>query len=433
MNLAVIGTGYVGLVAAVCLADSGNRIIGVDSDTQRVAELAAGRLYLYEPGLQELLDRNLRARRLEFTQDLGSAVAHAEVLFIAVGTPSSTDGSADVSQVMAVAESIAAMAMDRKVVVIKSTVPVGTADRIEGLIRTRTPHDIHVVSNPEFLKEGTALHDFLRPDRVVLGAVNERAVQSVKELYVPFVRSGNPILVMDRRSAEMTKYAANLMLAARISLVNEIANLCERVGADVEHVRRGIGTDNRIGPAFLFAGLGYGGSCFPKDLRALIAAGRSQESRLSLAEAVDLVNQGQRQRFLGKIDRHFGGDLKGRRVAIWGLAFKPGTDDIREAPSITIIQGLLERGALVTAHDPQANETARAVLGGAVKFTEEMYEGLQGAEALILITEWPCFRQPDLALIRRTMKSPVIFDGRNICDPAQVRGLGFKYYGIGRP
>lgn len=433
MRIAVVGTGYVGLVAAACLADSGNQVVGVDSDTQKVARLQQGCSPIYEPGLEELLERNMREGRLQFTTDLAPAVRESEIIFIAVGTPSHPDSSVDLSQVFAAAEEIARSMNGPKIIALKSTVPVGTAERVRDLIARHTRYEFYVVSNPEFLKEGAALNDFLKPDRVVIGTDSAKAAEVMRELYAPFVRTEKPIIVMDNRSAEMTKYAANLMLAAKISLMNELANVCELLGADIEQVRRGVGADSRIGYAFIFPGVGYGGSCFPKDIQALIHMGHEQEFPLRIAEAVEAVNREQRLRFFEKIYKHFQGDLRGRRLTVWGLAFKPGTDDMREAPSITIIEKLLEHGAIVTAHDPKANGTARTIFGDRISYADDHYASLCGAEALILVTEWNEFRNPDFERVKREMKSSVIFDGRNIYNPEKLRKLGFTYYGVGRP
>ncbi|MCS7197416.1 MAG: UDP-glucose/GDP-mannose dehydrogenase family protein [Candidatus Bipolaricaulota bacterium] len=433
MRITVLGTGYVGLVVAACLADSGNDVIGVDNDIDKVAQLQSGHSPIYEPGLEELLERNIREGRLRFTTDLSEAVRRSEIIFIAVGTPSNPDGSVDLSQVFAVAEGIAHAMNGPKIIVIKSTVPVGTAEQVQQIIARSTPYQFDIVSNPEFLKEGAALNDFLKPDRIIIGTSSSKAAEVMKELYAPFVRTEKPIILMDNRSAEMTKYASNLMLATKISVMNELANLCERVGADIEQVRKGVGADSRIGYAFIFPGVGYGGSCFPKDIKALIHLGRQLECPLHIAEAVEAVNHEQRLRFLEKIYKHFRRDLHGRRITVWGLAFKPGTDDMREAPSITIIQHLLSQGATITAHDPKANGTARAIFGDQISYAEDLYASLQGAEALVLITEWNEFRNPDFERMKQVMHSPVIFDGRNIYNPVKLRQLGFTYYGVGRP
>lgn len=371
MYLTVIGTGYVGLVAAACFADSGNNVIGVDNDAQKIAQLQQGYAPIYEPGLEELLERNMREGRLRFTTDLAGAVRDSEIIFIAVGTPSNSDGSVDLSQVFTVAEEIARAMNSSKIVVLKRIVPVGTAERVQELVARHTHYEFEVVSNPEFLKEGAALNDFLKPDRVIIGTSSLKAAEVMKELYAPFVRTEKPIIVMDNRSAEMTKYASNLMLAAKISLMNELANLCEHVGADIEQVRKGVGADSRIGYAFLFPGVGYGGSCLPKDVKALIRMGQDHGHSLRIAAAVDIVNEEQRLRFFKKIYDHFQGQLEGRRITIWGLTFKPGTDDLREAPSLTIIEKLLEHGACVVAHDPKANSKARALFGDKIEYADD--------------------------------------------------------------
>ncbi|MEM4283844.1 MAG: UDP-glucose/GDP-mannose dehydrogenase family protein [Candidatus Caldarchaeum sp.] len=433
MYLAVVGTGYVGLVAAACFADSGNHVIGVDSDPQKIAQLKQGYSPIYEPGLEELLERNMKEGRLHFTTDLAQAVQDSEILFIAVGTPSNSNGSVDLSQVFAVAEEIARTMNGPKIIVLKSTVPVGTADQVRHLIAQHTRYEFEIVSNPEFLKEGAALNDFLKPDRVIIGTNSLKAAEVMKELYAPFVRTEKPIIVMDNRSAEMTKYAANLILATKISVMNELANLCEHVGADIEQVRKGVGADSRIGYAFIFPGVGYGGSCFPKDVKALIWVGQAHGYPLRIAAAVDLINNEQRLRFFQKIYNHFQGHLEGRRITIWGLTFKPGTDDMREAPSITIIEKLLEHGASVIAHDPKANSKAHALFGDRIEYSDDHYGSVQAAEALVVLTEWGEFRTPDFERIKREMKTPVIFDGRNIYNPEKLRKLGFTYYGVGRP
>jgi UDPglucose 6-dehydrogenase len=433
MYLAVVGTGYVGLVAAACFAESGNHVIGVDNDAHKIAQLQQGRSLIYEPGLEELLERNLREGRLQFTTDLAGAVRHSEIIFIAVGTPSHPDGSVDLSQVLTVAEEIARSMNGPKIIVIKSTVPVGTAERIQKAIARSTRYEFEIVSNPEFLKEGAALNDFLKPDRIIIGTSSPKAAEVMRELYAPFVRTEKPIIIMDNRSAEMTKYASNLMLAAKISLMNELANLCEHMGADIEQVRKGVGADSRIGYAFLFPGVGYGGSCLPKDVKALVRMGQDHGYPLRIAAAVDTVNEEQRLRFFRKIHDHFQGRLKGRRIVIWGLTFKPGTDDMREAPSITIIEKLLEHGASVVAHDPKANSKARALFGDRIEYTDDHDGSVRAAEALVVLTEWGEFRTPDFERIKREMKTPVIFDGRNIYNPEKLRKMGFTYYGVGRP
>lgn len=432
MNIAVIGTGYVGLVAVACLADAGNNCIGVDIDEEKIRKLTAGRVPFYEPGLDELLLRNVREERLVFTTDIARAVKESEVVFIAVGTPENEDGSADLKHVLAVAEKIAAHANGEKVIVLKSTVPVGTNRRVRDLLRSKTAHPVRVVNNPEFLKEGTAVDDFQKPDRVVIGCEDERGAAIMGEIYAPFVRTGNPVLIMDPMSAEMTKYAANVMLASRISMMNELSQLCEKVGADVEMVRRGIGTDARIGSSFLFAGIGFGGSCFPKDISALRKTGEENGVAMRMTQAIEAVNARQKEVLFEKISGHYGGKLVGLKFAVWGLAFKPRTDDMREAPSIVIINRLLEAGAAVAAFDPAAMETARDIFGPRIRLCERAYEPLSGADALIIMTEWNEFRQPSFDRVKAALSRPVIFDGRNLYNAQHISALGFTYYSVGR-
>ncbi len=431
MHIAIIGTGYVGLVAGTCFADSGNDVVCVDIDARKIAQLQQGESPIYEPGLEELIRKNTRERRLSFTTDMASAVAQSQVVFIAVGTPEGESGEADLQYVLAAAEQIGRAMRQYTVVVDKSTVPVGTADKVREVISKVTEVEFDVVSNPEFLKEGAALDDFLKPDRVVIGAESERARKVMGQLYAPFVRTENPILYMDTRSAELTKYAANAMLATRISFMNDIAALCEKVGADVDFVRKGMGADKRIGYPFLFPGVGYGGSCFPKDVKALVAKGREQGLELDLLRSVERTNERQKKLLVHKAIKHFG-SLEGRSFAVWGLAFKPKTDDMREAPSIEVIEGLLAKGAKVSAHDPVAERTARRVFGDRIRYTNVPYEALEGADALFVVTEWNEFRHPDFDRMKALMKTPVIFDGRNIYDPSRMNELGFKYMGLGR-
>ncbi|MFE8605642.1 UDP-glucose/GDP-mannose dehydrogenase family protein [Archangium violaceum] len=431
MHIAIIGTGYVGLVAGTCFADSGNDVVCVDIDARKIAQLQQGEVPIYEPGLEELIRKNTRDRRLSFTTELAPAVAHAQVVFIAVGTPEGESGEADLQYVLSAAEQVGRAMRQYTVVVDKSTVPVGTADKVREVISRVTEVEFDVVSNPEFLKEGAALDDFFKPDRVVIGAESERARKVMGQLYAPFVRTEHPILYMDTRSAELTKYAANAMLATRISFMNDIAVLCERVGADVDFVRKGMGADKRIGYPFLFPGVGYGGSCFPKDVKALVAKGREQGLELDLLRAVERTNERQKKVLVQKALKHFG-SLEGRTFAVWGLAFKPKTDDMREAPSVEVIEGLLAKGAKVAAHDPVAERTARRVLGDRIRYTNVPYEALEGADALFVVTEWNEFRHPDFDRMKALMKSPVIFDGRNIYDPSRMRELGFTYMGLGR-
>ncbi len=431
MNLAVIGTGYVGLVAGTCFAESGNDVICVDIDGAKIALLKKGQVPIYEPGLEEMVRRNLAEQRLSFTTDLKAAVQKADVVFIAVGTPQEHDGNADIRQVLETAKAIAQVLDGTKIIVNKSTVPVGTADKVRDLLREMTSQPFAVVSNPEFLKEGAAVDDFMKPDRVVLGGDDARAIDCLKELYEPFVRTGNPILVMDTRSAEMSKYAANGMLATKISFINEVANLSEKLGADISEVRRAIGLDRRIGPHFIFPGVGYGGSCFPKDIRAMIAMGGA-EVEMHLLKAVEWVNERQKAILVEKVQRHFGADLAGLTFAVWGLSFKPRTDDMRDAPSISAIEALLKAGAKIQAFDPVASAEAKKRFGERIQYFQRNYEALKGAAGLLILTEWNEFRRPNFQRIKELLKNPVIFDGRNLYEPAELRNLGFTYYSIGR-
>jgi UDPglucose 6-dehydrogenase len=432
MRIAIIGTGYVGLVAGTCFADSGNDVTCVDIDERKIRALQSGEVPLYEPGLEELIRKNVRERRLSFTLNLAEAVGPAQVVFIAVGTPEGETGDADLQYVLAAAEQIGKALRHYTVVVDKSTVPVGTADKVREAIARVTKVEFDVVSNPEFLKEGAALDDFLKPDRVVIGTDSERARRLMGELYAPFVRTENPIFYMDTRSAELTKYAANAMLATRISFMNDMASLCEKVGADVDFVRKALGADRRIGYPFLFPGVGYGGSCFPKDVKALVATGREHGLELDLLRAVERTNERQKKLLVGKALKHFGGSLAGRTFGVWGLSFKPKTDDMREAPSIEVIEGLLGKGAQVVAHDPVADRPARRYFGERIRYASLPYEAVEGVDALFIVTEWNEFRHPDFDRMKALMKSPIIFDGRNIYDPARMRELGFTYQGIGR-
>jgi len=431
VNIGVVGSGYVGLVVGACLAETGNFVRCVDSDAAKVARLKRGEVPIYEPGLEELVLRNSAEERLSFTTDLDAAVAASEVVFIAVGTPQDEDGSADLKHVLEVARGIGRAMNGEKIIVNKSTVPVGTAARVREEVAALTPFPFSVVSNPEFLKEGTAVDDFLKPDRVVIGTEDPEVEAVMRRLYEPFVRTGKPILVMDPASAELTKYAANAMLASRISFMNEIANFCDRAGADVRHVRMGMGTDSRIGASFLFPGVGYGGSCFPKDVKALIRMGRDAGVPFHVVEAVDRTNEAQKQVLVPRVAAHLGG-LEGRVVAVWGLAFKPRTDDMREAPAIAIVEGLLAGGAAVRAYDPKAEEWAARVFAGRVTLCGRAYEAATGADALVVVTEWNEFREPDFDRLKAVMRRPALFDGRNIYDPETVRGMGFHYEGIGR-
>jgi UDPglucose 6-dehydrogenase len=432
MKISFIGTGYVGLVAGACFAENGNDVICVDKDPAKVRTLQRGRIPIYEPGLEELVRRNRAEKRLTFTTNLPRGVRASQIVFIAVGTPTGEDGSADLRHVMDVAREIARVMNGYKVIVDKSTVPVGTADKVREVIRKETSHPFSVVSNPEFLKQGAAIDDFMKPDRVVIGAEDPRSAEIMRELYAPFTRTGAPIMMMDCASAELCKYAANAMLATRISFMNEVANVCEVVGADVDSVRRAVASDRRIGPSFLFPGVGYGGSCFPKDVKAMLNFAANKSYDFQILKAVECVNERQKVRLLAKMKKHFG-TLKGKRIAVWGLAFKPKTDDMREAPAVPLIEALLESGATVTAYDPEAIRVARGIFGSAVQFADNGYAALSGADALAIVTEWNEFREPDYGRIRKLMRSPVIFDGRNIYNPEQIRGFGFTYYSIGRP
>jgi UDPglucose 6-dehydrogenase len=431
MQVSIFGSGYVGLVTGACLAEVGNHVLCVDVDEAKIALLNGGGVPIYEPGLEEMVARNRAAGRLEFTTDAAAGVAHGLFQFIAVGTPQDEDGSADLTHVLEVARGIARAMNGYKILVNKSTVPVGTAAKVRETVAALTAHPFAVVSNPEFLKEGTAVDDFLKPDRVVIGTDDPKVEAVMRVLYEPFVRTGKPILVMDPPSAELTKYAANAMLATRISFMNEIANYCDRVGADVRQVRLGMGTDSRIGPSFLFPGVGYGGSCFPKDVKALLRMGEEADLRLNVVEAVERTNEEQKAVLVPRVAAHLGG-LAGKTVAVWGLAFKPRTDDMREAPAIAVIEGLLAGGAAVRAYDPKAEEQARLVFGDRVTLCGRAYEAVTGADALVVVTEWNEFREPDFPKIRALMRHPAIFDGRNIYNPGVLRGLGFHYEGIGR-
>jgi UDPglucose 6-dehydrogenase len=432
MKVCVVGTGYVGLVAGTCFAECGNDVICVDVDERKLALLREGKSPIYEPGLEELLRRNQREGRLSFTDDLAEAVRKSLFCFIAVGTPERADGSADLSAVLAVADAIGRAMDGYRIVVDKSTVPVGTADRVREKIAAVTSHPFDVVSNPEFLKEGAAIEDFMKPDRVVIGSSSEKAIELMRELYAPFVRTENPIFVMDNRSAEMTKYAANALLATRISFMNEVANLCERVGADVNLVRRGVGSDRRIGQHFLFPGIGYGGSCFPKDVQAMIQTAEEYGLDSAMLRAVDAVNDRQKHVLVHKVKAHFGGDVRGRAFAVWGLSFKPRTDDMREAPSLTVVEGLLKAGAQVRVHDPEALAEARRYFGDRVRYCEINYDALEGADALLILTEWNEFRRPDFARMKKLLKQPLVFDGRNLYEPGEMAEIGFVYHSIGR-
>ncbi|MGE5400346.1 MAG: UDP-glucose dehydrogenase family protein [Ignavibacteriales bacterium] len=437
MNIAVIGTGYVGLVSGTCFAEMGNVVICMDNNLSKLNKLKKSEVTIYEPGLEVIFYRNIQQKRLLFTDDLHQAVMQAEIIFLCLPTPQGEDGSADLQYVLGVADEIGKILRqngdkDYKIVVDKSTVPVGTGDRVKAIIKEHGVSNFDVVSNPEFLREGFAVEDFMKPDRIVIGAESKMALEKMRVLYEPFVRQGNPILEMDIYSAEVTKYAANSYLAMRITYMNELANFCEKVGANVDMVRKGMGTDNRIGKRFLFSGIGYGGSCFPKDVNALIKTSCETGSSMSILEVVDKVNKEQKLVLVKKLLDHFNGNLRGRHFAVWGLAFKPNTDDMREAPSVVIIRRLLELGATITAYDPAAMKTADYYLNGSIKYSGSDYEALTGADALIILTEWNEFRNPDFELIRSKLKQPLIFDGRNIYEPEKLKKSGFSYYSIGR-
>jgi UDPglucose 6-dehydrogenase len=433
MQLAVVGTGYVGLVAGAGFADFGNDVACVDVDAGKIARLQRGEVPIYEPGLDALIAKNVKAGRLRFSTEVAEAIRNAEVVFIAVGTPSAADGSADLSAVFAVARTVGENMNGFKVVATKSTVPVGTADKIEEILKAHTTQPFGVASNPEFLKEGNAINDFMKPDRVVIGSNSAKARDVLRHLYAAFVRATDRIHVMDARSAELTKYAANALLATRISFMNDLAVLAEKLGADIELVRKGVGADPRIGPKFLFPGPGFGGSCFPKDISALLFTAGKVGHDLALVRATEEVNARQKKVLGAKVTAHFGGSLAGRKVAVWGLAFKPQTDDIRESPALTLLDDLLAAGATVFAHDPQAMPNVKAIYGDRVTFSEHMYSAVEGADALALVTEWHEYRTPDFHRLHRLMKTPALFDGRNMWVPDEVRELGFSYAAIGRP
>ncbi len=433
MNISVIGTGYVGLVVGACLAETGNSVCCADIDKKKIARLKKNEIPIYEPGLEALVERNQKEKRLSFTTVLPEAIGSADVIFIAVGTPPGEDGAADLKYVLQVAELIGRHMTKEVVVVTKSTVPVGSAAKVKAVVEKEAKFPFHVCSNPEFLKEGDAVEDFMRPDRVVLGVDSAHARKVMTDLYAPFVRTGKPVLLMDISSAEMTKYAANGMLATRISFMNEIANLCDKVGANVDFVRRGIGSDARIGQSFLFPGPGYGGSCFPKDVKALVKMGAESGVALDVLAAVESANERQKTVLLAKIRCALGEELAGRRVAVWGLAFKAGTDDMREAPALILIEALLDAGVTVCAHDPAALDHARGLLGNRIDYAETNYEALAGADALVVVTDWNEYRHPDFERVKRTLKQPVIVDGRNLYDVEKMRELGVRYHSIGRP
>ncbi len=433
MKVTVVGTGYVGLVIGACLAETGNDVICADLDARKIDGLRQNRLPIHEPGLEPLVVRNQRDGRLEFTTDVGAAIERSDVIFIAVGTPPDEDGSADLQHVLDVARAIGQHMNRSKVVVTKSTVPVGTAERVRAEIAKHTKANFHICANPEFLKEGAAVEDFMKPDRVVVGVDSAEAADIIGQLYAPFVRTGNPVIFMDLSSAEVTKYAANAMLAARISLMNQIAQLCEVVGADVTLVRKGVGTDRRIGPAFLFPGPGYGGSCFPKDVKALIRTGQDRGASLDILQAVETANERQKRVLFEKLARRLGDGLRGATVAVWGLAFKAETDDVRESPGLVLVEQLLAAGVRVRVHDPAALASARRQLGDRVTYAKSVYDAVDGANALAIVTEWLEYRNPDFDRIKRALTPPVIVDGRNLYDPQRMARLGFIYESIGRP
>lgn len=432
MKICVIGTGYVGLVVGTCLAEMGNDVICIDNDTKKLAKLRKGIIPIYEPGLEELIKVNVSEGRLTFSDDLNEAVKDSLICFIAVGTPQREDGSADLSAVYKVAENIAKSMNDYKIIVNKSTVPVGTAEKVSEIIKNNTSFEFDIVSNPEFLKQGAAVDDFLKPDRVIIGSDSKKATEIMQELYSPFLRTGNPVIIMDVKSAEMTKYAANSFLAVKISYINEIANICEKVGADIEMVRVGMCSDSRIGSRFLFPGLGYGGSCLPKDIKAMIKTAKDFCCEHRILEAINETNKEQRQIFIKKVLTRFGQDLSGKTFAIWGLSFKPKTNDMREAPSITIIETLLSHGAKVVAFDPKAMDTAKEIFGSKINYAKNAYDVLKNADGLLLLTEWNEFRRPDFDKIKSLLKTPVIIDGRNQYNEERLKSKGFEYICIGK-
>ena len=433
MRVTIVGSGYVGLVAGACLAETGNDVICADVDPRKIARLRANDVPIYEPGLEQLVARNQAEGRLRFSTDVGAAVEHGKVVFIAVGTPPGEDGSADLQHVLSVARTIGQHMNESKVVVTKSTVPVGTAEKVRAAIRSETRTPFQICSNPEFLKEGAAIEDFMKPDGVVLGVDSEEARELLGELYAPFVRTGNPVLFMDIPSAEITKYAANAMLATRISFMNQVAELCERLGADVGMVRKGIGSDRRIGSAFLFPGPGYGGSCFPKDVKALAHTAQELGIDLDLLRSVEAVNDRQKRVLLGKLTRRLGAGLDGRQIAVWGLSFKAETDDMRESPALPLIEGILRANGAVRAHDPKAIESAREIFGDRLYYARDPYDAVAGADALVIVTEWLLYRNPDFDRLKSLLARPLIIDGRNLFDPGRMARLGFEYDSIGRP
>ena len=432
MKITVVGTGYVGLVTGTCFSETGNKVTCVDIDKNKVDKLSAGQITIYEPGLEKIFLRNIKEGRLTFTTELESAIEGAEIIFLALPTPPGADGSADLKYVLGVADHLGKILKDYKVIVNKSTVPVGTADKVSAAIAKNYKGEFDVVSNPEFLREGVAVDDFMKPDRVVVGTRSERAKKLMSDLYAPFVRQGNPVIFMDERSSELTKYAANSFLATKISFMNEVAQLCERMGADVDMVRRGIGSDDRIGKRFLFPGIGYGGSCFPKDVQALIMSSDEVKYDFEILKAVEKVNAHQKLHLVEKIKAYFKGDLKGKHIALWGLAFKPNTDDIREAPALSIIDALTTMGATISAYDPEAMPNVKVQIGDKIKYATNQYEALSGADFLIIATEWSEFRTPDFERIEKEIKNKIIFDGRNLFEVLKMKELGYHYESIGR-
>lgn len=432
MKIAVVGTGYVGLVTGTCFAETGNTVTCIDIDQEKVKKLKNGRITIYEPGLEQLFDRNIKQNRLLFTTSLAEGIKEADVIFLALPTPPGEDGSADLKYILKVADDLGPLLDHYTVVVDKSTVPVGTADKVRDRIAKAAKVEFDVVSNPEFLREGVAVEDFMKPERVVIGTSSTRARKIMETLYSPFVRQGNPLVFMDERSAELTKYAANSFLATKISFMNEVANLCELLGADVDAVRKGIGTDSRIGKRFLFPGIGYGGSCFPKDVQALAKSAKDTQYDFKILKAVMDVNEYQKIKLLDRMKEHFKGDLKGKRIAVWGLAFKPHTDDIREAPALHNIDALLKEGAVIRAHDPEAMENVRKIFGDKIQYFENPYDAAEGADAILIATEWPEFRTPDFDKLSSMVKSKVIFDGRNVYELDVMKEQGYVYYSIGR-
>ncbi|WP_224999782.1 UDP-glucose/GDP-mannose dehydrogenase family protein [Cesiribacter sp. SM1] len=432
MRIAVVGTGYVGLVTGTCFAETGNHVMCVDIDERKVNKLRNGQITIYEPGLDVLFERNIKQKRLEFTTNLAEGIKGAEIIFLALPTPPGEDGSADLKYILKVADDLGPLLEQYTIIVDKSTVPVGTAEKVRDRIAKNARVEFDVVSNPEFLREGVAVEDFMKPDRVVIGTESPKARKKMEHLYAPLVRQGNPVIFMDERSAELTKYAANSFLATKITFMNEIANLCELLGADVDAVRHGVGTDSRIGKRFLFAGIGYGGSCFPKDVQALAKSSSDANYEFQILQSVMEVNQNQKTKLIPAVKEYFDGDLKGKTIAVWGLAFKPYTDDIREAPALYNIEALLEAGARVKAYDPEAMENVREQLGDRIEYCDSMYECISGCDALMIMTEWPVFRTPEFDQLESTLNNKVIFDGRNLYEPEQMEELGFTYISIGR-